>query len=428
MASKKITEVIEKFRPSFSEYEELYRWLHANPELSTLEYETAKRITEWIGAHCPKTHVKPVIKPEIGKTGTAVVIENGDGPTVLLRADTDALPVEEKTGLPYASTKRMKDMDGIDQPVMHACGHDVHITTLLAAAELLTEAAETWSGTLILIFQPAEEKGLGAQAMVDDGLYTKHGVPIPDVILGAHVMPYPAGTIGMVPGAMASAADSVKVLLQGRGGHGSMPQFTVDPVVMGAYAVTRLQSIVAREVPPRETAVVTVASLQAGQAENVIPAQAVMKYNVRTWSEERRTKVLASVKRIIEAECQASNAPEPATFTNISSFPLLWNDEEVTEKLATTMSAHFGDAFNPKLGPLQGSEDFGILGTAVKKPSCFWMYGGTDPKLYERLKQEDKLDELPYNHSAFFAPVIQPTLKVAVDGYAVAALTWLLKT
>ena len=226
---------------------------------------------------------------------------------------------------------------------------------------------------------------------------------------------------------MASAADSIKVTLTGRGGHASMPHLTVDPVVMGAYAVTRLQSVVAREVPPNEAAVVTVGSLVAGHAENVIPAFAELKYNVRTWSDESRTRVLGSVKRIFEAECQASGAPEPPKYESISRFPITWNDEETTKKLAGGMSAHFGDAFDAKLGPLLGSEDFSILGTAVKRPCCFWLYGGSDPALVDRLKKEGKLGELPINHSAYFAPVIQPTLKFAVDAYAVAALTWLMK-
>ena len=419
-----ISEIVDKYRPDLSRFEELYRHLHAAPELSFLEKRTCDKINAEL------SHItKYKLKPHIGGHGLAAVLSNGDGPTVLLRADIDALPVEEKTGLPYASKVRMKDVAGVEQPVMHACGHDMHITALLAAAETLEASTHEWSGTLVLIFQPAEEKGAGAQAMVDDGLYTKHEVPIPDVVLGAHVMPDRAGAIGLRQGSMGSAADSMKIKLHGRGGHASQPHQTIDPVVMAAFITTRLQTLVSREVSPSDPAVVTVASIKAGETENIIPDFAELKLNVRTYDERVRKRVLDGIKRIVEAECKASRAPKEPEYSFISRYPVTMNDEALTEKLSTSMEAHFGSSFNGQHAPLKGSEDFPILGTSVGKPVCYWVYGGIERDFWDQKEKEHRIDEeVPINHSPYFAPEIQPTLKTAVDGYAVAALTWLRKS
>jgi amidohydrolase len=243
-----ISEIATKHRPELNKYEDLYKHFHANPELSNQEKETAARCVSELRAISSDFD----IKTGIGGHGIAALLHNGSGPTVLLRADFDALPIEERTGLPYASKKRMADADGVDKPVMHACGHDMHISCMLGAAEALVSARETWSGTLVLVFQPAEERGTGAQAMVDDGLYDpeRHAIPVPDVVLGAHVMPHRAGVIGTRRGLLMSAADSMRVTLHGRGGHASMPHRLVDPVVMAASTVMRLQTIVSREVDP----------------------------------------------------------------------------------------------------------------------------------------------------------------------------------
>ena len=417
-----IGSIVNKHRPDLAPYETLYKYLHANPELSYSERETASTIRSHLSKHNGLD-----IHTAIGGHGIAATLSNGSGPTVLLRADTDALPVLEKTGLPYASTKRMKDAEGKDQPVMHACGHDMHTTSLLAAAELLHSARDSWSGTLVLVFQPAEEKGSGAKAMVEDGLYSKKLVPIPDVVLGAHVMPYKSGLIGTRAEVMASAADSMKITLYGRGGHASQPHRTVDPVVMAAYTVARLQTLVSREVEPSQTAVVTVASIRAGETENIIAEEAEIKVNVRTFDESVREKVLAGVKRIVKAESEASGATKQPEFQKLSEFPITWNDEEVTAKLDKSMKHYFEDKWHLSFPPLQGSEDFSVLGTSVSKPCNFWVYGGTDPELWDCMEKDGTLLELPINHSAYFAPVIQPTLRTAVDGYAVAALTWLTK-
>lgn len=425
-----IHDAIEKHRPDLSSYQDLYKHFHANPELSNQEKETAATIAK---------HLKDEISSDfdvrtgIGGTGIAALFFNGEGPTVLLRADFDALPVEERTGLPYASKKRMVDADGVEKPVMHACGHDMHITSLLAAAKLLVAAKKSWSGTLLLAFQPAEERGTGAQAMVDDGLYDpkKHAVPIPDVCLGGHVMAFRAGVIGTKRGLIASSADSMRITLHGRGGHASMPDRLIDPVVMAASTVMKLQTIVSREVAPQDSAVVTVASIQAGDAENIVVDDARLAVDVRTSNARTREKVKASIKRIVDAESLASNAVKEPTFLTTRSYPLTVNDDEVTAKLEETFKAHFHEddrGYTSDIPKLGGSEDFSILGTAVNRPCSFWMYGGTDTELWDKCEAEGTLSEkIPINHSGLFYPVIMPTLQVAVDAYAAGALTWLMK-
>src|SRR6185503_17115307 len=275
----------------------------AHPELSMQETRTAGIAADRLrGAGYEVTD-------GIGQTGVVGLLRNGEGPTVMLRADMDALPVREQTGLPYASTQTATDSSGKTVPVMHACGHDMHVTWLMGAASLLADARDTWKGTLMLVFQPAEETGRGAQAMVDGGLITRF--PRPDVILGQHVMVGPAGSIGSRAGVITSAADSLQIRMFGRGAHGSMPHASVDPVVMAAATVLRLQTIVSRELAASEAAVVTVGALQAGDKENVIPDEAVIKLNVRTFDENVRTRVLAAITRIVNAEAAASGAPKP---------------------------------------------------------------------------------------------------------------------
>lgn len=305
----------------------------------------------------------------------------------------------------------------------------MHITALLAATHLLVQARDHWTGTLTLCFQPAEERGAGAQAMVDDGLYLK--VAVPDIVLGGHVMPFRAGYIGTKRGLMASAADSFALTLHGRGGHGSQPHRTVDPIVMAANTITRFQTIVSRETDPADSSVVTVGSIHAGDAENIISSRADLKLNIRTISPESRKRVIASIKRIINAESAASNAPLPPDLTPTSSYPFLTNDDDVTQKLEESFAEHFHqgphgyDASTLRLG---GSEDFGVLATSVNRPCSFWSFGGVDPASWDKAEAEGRLlEDVPINHSPFFAPVVQPTLRVACDAYAVAALTWLKK-
>ena len=409
--------------PHLQQYEDLYKHFHSHPELSLQESQTASTIA----SHLKSLDAGYDLHTSIGGHGLAGILKNGSGPTVLLRADIDALPVLEKTDLPYASKVTMKDVaDDIEKPVMHACGHDMHITCLLAAAEKLANIKSLWKGILIVLFQPNEERAGGAKAMVDDGLYDK--IPVPDVVLGQHVMPLRAGRVGNRQGRIMGAADSFKVTLFGRGGHGSMPHRCVDPVVLAANVVLRLQNIVSREVNPADAAVVTVGAIQAGSAENVIEDKAVLKINTRTTSTATREKVLASVRRIVKAECEASNSPKEPIIEATSSFPLTINDERVASRLASSFDKCFGEAYEPDTDPTNGSEDVSILATSKGRPYNFWFFGGVDPDLWDRAHREGRaFEDISVNHSPFFAPVIQPTMTVGIRALCVGALTFLEK-
>jgi amidohydrolase len=336
----------------------------------------------------------------------------------------DALPVEERTGLAYASKVVARDTEGKKQPVMHACGHDTHVTSLMAASTLLHAARDHWSGTLICIFQPAEEHLDGAQAMLNDGLYDK--IPKPDLVLAQHVMRMRAGTVNLRAGPLLTAADAYDVRIFGRGGHGSAPQTTIDPIVLGSSIVTRLQSIVSREVTPGKLAVVTVGSIHAGQSHNIIPAHLDMQLNVRTFDATIRERVCAAIYRIIEAECQAAGVEQKPEIKLTFSTPSTINDGKTIDALKETFAPYFGDDL-VEMEPPSASEDFSLLATAVGAPYVMWMFGGTDPETWNDAVKKGTQDTLPSNHSPFFAPVIQPTLKTGVDAYALGALTFLQK-
>jgi amidohydrolase len=397
--------------------EALYKDVHSHPELSMQERRTAGLAADRL----QKAGYE--VTTGVGTTGVVGLLQNGDGPAVMLRADMDALPVEEQTGLPYASTVTATGGDGVETPVMHACGHDMHVTWLAGVMALLAAYRDAWQGTVMAVFQPAEETAQGAQAMIDDGLFERF--PKPDVVLGQHVMPWSAGVIGSRAGVITSAADSLEIRLFGRGAHGSMPQASVDPVVMAAATVLRLQTIVAREVAPTDAAVVTVGALQAGTKENVIPDEAVIKLNVRTFDQGVRERVLAAIERIVKAEAQASGAPKPPEFTTLDRYDLVTNDAQATGRVREALRAHFGDERVTEIPPMSASEDFGSFGSEWHAPSVFWTVGGTDPELYSRAEKESRLNELPTNHNPRFAPVIDPTLRTGVEAMVLAACAWI---
>lgn len=399
--------------------EGFYKDLHANPELSMHEERTSGKAAEWLEAAGFE------VSRGIGKTGVVGLLENGEGPTVMLRADMDALPVKEDTGLPYASDKTATDGDGDEVPVAHACGHDMHTACLAGATTLLARATDAWSGTLLAVFQPAEETAEGARAMIDGGLF--ESFPRPDVVLGQHVMPGPAGAVSYRAGTTQAASDSLRIRLFGRGGHGSMPESTVDPVVMAASTVMRLQTVVSREIAATEAAVLTVGSLQAGTKENVIPDEATIKLNVRTFDEGVREKVLGAIKRIVEAEAEASGAPRPPEISPINRYPLTVNDPEATGRVAGAFADHFyHDRVQQLSAPIPASEDFGSFGAEWHAPSVFWYVGGTDPEAYEKARRAGRISEdIPTNHSPSFAPVVHPTLETGVEAMVVAARAWL---
>ena len=396
--------------------ETLYKDVHAHPELSMEETRTAGLAADRLRAAGYE------VTTGVGKTGVVGLLRNGDGPTVMLRADMDALPVEEATGLPYASKAKMKDREGNTVPVGHMCGHDMHVTWLAGATALFAAARGEWRGTLMAVFQPGEETAEGSQAMIDDGLFKRF--PKPAIVLGQHVMVGPAGAVAGRIGAITSAADSLQIRLFGRGAHGSMPQASIDPVVMAAATVMRLQTVVSREVAAAEAAVVTVGALQAGTKENVIPDEAIIKLNVRTFDAGVRRRVLAAIERIVNAEAAASNAPRPPEITTLDHYPLNMNDPEATKRVADAFRAHFSAERVRETGPAPASEDFGSFGTEWQVPSVFWFVGGTDPDVYAKAKETGRLDELPVNHSPLFAPVIHPTLRTGVEALVVAAQAW----
>jgi hippurate hydrolase len=396
--------------------EALYKDVHAHPELSMQETRTAGLAADRLRA------VGYEVTTGVGKTGVVGLLRNGDGPTVMLRADMDALPIEEATGLSYASKAKMEDREGNTVPVGHMCGHDMHVAWLAGATALFAQARDAWRGTLMAVFQPGEETAEGAQAMIDDGLFKRF--PEPLVVLGQHVMVGPAGVVAGRTGAITSAADSLQIRLFGRGAHGSMPQSSIDPVVMAAATVMRLQTVVSREVAAAEAAVVTVGVLQAGTKENVIPDEAIIKLNVRTFDEGVRKRVLAAIERIANAEAAASGAPRPPEITTLDRYPLNVNDVQATQRVADAFRRHFPAERVRQTTPAPASEDFGSFGTEWRVPSVFWFVGGTDPEVYAQAQKAGRLNELPVNHSPLFAPVIQPTLRTGVETLVVAAQAW----
>lgn len=398
--------------------EALYIDLHRHPELSFQETRTAgvvARTLETLGI--PFTE-------GVGRTGVVATLANGEGPVVWLRADMDGLPVAERTGLPYASTARGVDPQGADVPVMHACGHDMHVTALLGALERLVATASEWSGTVVAVFQPAEEFGAGSKAMIADGVLDRF--PRPDIVLGQHVTPLPAGTIGVRPGTQMAASDGLTVTLHGRGGHGSRPHATIDPIVMAAATIMRLQTVAAREVDPREVAVVTVGSVHAGLKHNIIPAEATLQLSLRYADDGMRERVLERVERIIRAEADASGAEVTPTIVNDHTLPPTINDADATARLADAFRRAYGDAAVVDPGMFTGSEDVSWFAREAGVPLVFWFWGGVDPQLFARASAEGTIDrDVPTNHSPFFAPVLHPTIERGVENLVIAAREWL---
>jgi hippurate hydrolase len=390
----------------------VYRDLHSHPELSFEERRTAGVVARWLA------ELGLEVTEGVGTTGVVGVLRNGAGPTVLLRADMDGLPVLEGTGLPYASR-----IEG----VMHACGHDVHVTCLLGAAAELAATRDAWAGTVVLAFQPAEEVARGAAAMVADGLLDR--APRPDVVLGQHVAPLPAGTLGLRAGPAFAASDSLPVTLFGSGGHGSRPETTVDPVLMAAATVLRLQGIVSREVAGTDTAVVTVGALNAGSKANIIPDTAELLLNIRSYDPAVRDRVLRAIDRIVHAEAQASGAPKAPVIESLETAPAVINDAAAVERTRGALAGVVGPGRIIDPGPVTGSEDVGVLASAAGAPLVFWLLGGADPAAFAGAASAEDVARvvgtLPSNHSPLFAPVEEPTLRTGTAALTAAARAWL---
>lgn len=397
---------------------DLYKQLHRHPELGFQEHRTAALVAERL------TALGLEVVTGFGGTGVVALLRNGTGPTAMLRADMDGLPVEEATGLDYASTATATVEGGRTVAVSHACGHDVHTTCLVGAAGALAQDRASWSGTAMLVFQPAEELGAGAQAMVDDGLFERF--PVPDVVLGQHVAPLPAGTIAGHPGPSYAASDSLRVRLFGRGAHGSMPQNSIDPVVMAAEAVLRLQAIVSREVAGTDVIVLTVGSLRAGSVANVIPDEAELLLNIRSYDPVVRDRVLDAVARVARGVAIGAGAGREPEITEIERFPVVVNDPGALSSTFDAFSAWLGEGRVLDPGAGAGSEDVGVLAASANAPLAYWLLGCSDPKRFTTGGMDDPaLRTVPSNHSPQFAPVIDPTLGMGVQALVRAARVWM---
>jgi amidohydrolase len=411
-----LEEILAGYEGLQADQEAFYKDLHRHPELSHQEHRTAERVAGELQAYgC-------TVQTGIGGTGVVGTLANGAGPTVLLRAELDALPVKEDTGADYASTATGKDAQGHEVPVAHACGHDMHMSCLLGMVKLMSDHRDQWSGTLLPLFQPAEETGDGAQGMVDDGLWKR--IPVPDVALAQHLLSGVAGTVLTRSGPFMATEDSINVTVYGKGGHGAIPQHTIDPVVIAAMAVVRLQTIVSREVAPGEIAVVTVGSVQAGTRSNLIPDHALLELNLRSYSEQTHERMLASVRRIVRAESQASGSPQDPDFDTVGSFPLTVNDPATTDRAASAFAAHFGDHAG-EIDRQTVSEDFSNIPNAAGVPYTYWALGYTDEKTYRAAEQAGRLQDLISNHSPKFLPPLQPCLRTGTEALTTAALAWL---
>lgn len=394
----------------------LYEELHAHPELSSHETRTAALMAERLRA------LGYEVTEHVGGTGVVAILKNGPGPTVMLRTELDGLPVEEKTGLPYASKVHTKNDAGVDVSVMHACGHDVHMSTLWGTAAIMMRTKDTWHGTLMLIAQPAEETVGGAEGMVADGLFTRF--PKPDVGVALHDSnALPAGQVGVTPEYALSNADSVRITVYGKGGHGAMPEATVDPIVIAASIVLRLQTIVSREIHPGDAAVITVGYLQAGTKNNIIPDQAVMGLTVRSFKPEVRKHLLEAIARIAKGEAEAGGAAKLPLVEKLEGANAVYNDPVLARHLLPVLENVVGKGNAKITAPWAASEDYSVY-IEHGVPSFFFMLGVADP---EKFRQATAAGEkLPSNHSPFFAPVEDPSLRVGIAA-EVAVLRDLLK-
>lgn len=408
--------VQSRVEAEFTSLEALYKDLHAHPELSFHEKRSSGKVAEGLrAAGCDVT-------TNVGGHGVVGLLRNGDGPVVLVRADMDALPVKEQTGLPFASTARAKNEKGEDVDVMHACGHDMHMTCLVGVARILASLKDRWAGTVMFVGQPAEERVAGAKAMLADGLFTRF--PKPAVCVAMHVSSdLPAGSVGYTEGNAMASSDSVDVLIRGIGGHGAMPHTTKDPVVLAAQTVLALQTIVSRETRPTEPSVVTVGSIHGGSKHNIIPDEVKLQLTLRSYSEKVRDHQIAAIQRITRGLAQAAGLPEdrmPLVTLGENSVPPTYNDPALTQRLVKTFAAWFGEENIRTRPPSMGAEDFGMFGRAAEAPSCMFWLGAVEPARWQEAERAGK--PLPSLHNSQFHPQRGPTLKTGLTAMTAAVL------
>jgi hippurate hydrolase len=408
----RLAAALARLPESAATLEELYLDLHQSPELSLQETATAAKLAARL------RQLGYEVTEGVAGTGVVGVLRNGEGPVVMLRTDLDALPVEEKTGLPHASRALGKDDQGQPIPVMHACGHDLHMTAWTGAATLLARAKGSWRGTLVMVGQPAEEKGAGAESMLKDGLFTRF--PRPSFAVALHVTPeIPAGKVGVTPGPAFASVDSVDVTFHGKGGHGAMPHRTIDPILIAARTVVALQALVSREKDPFEPAVVSVGSFQAGAKHNVIPPEAKLKLTVRAYREEVRQRLLEGIRRVALGEAMSAGAPTAPEVVVVESTPGVVNDVPLTGRLRGAFAAALGEANVADFPPATVSEDFAYFGREGVPASMFWL-GVANPAALAEAKEAGRA--LPPLHSAEFAPDYAPAIRAGVTALVAAAL------
>src|ERR1041385_345436 len=396
---------------------ELYKHLHTHPELSFQEEKTSALVAEEL----KKAGYE--VTSKVGKYGVVAVLRNGEGPTVLVRTDMDALPVKEQTGLAYASTAMAKDLAGNDVPVMHACGHDIHMSCAVGIGRILAQNNDRWRGTLIIIGQPAEERGGGAPAMLADGLFSRF--PRPNFCLALHDdAELEAGTIGYTPGYALANVDSVDVIVHGVGGHGASPHKTKDPIVLASQIVLALQTIVSREIRPGDPAVVTVGSIHGGTKHNIIPDEVRLQLTVRSYTDEVRQQTIAAIRRIVRGQALAADIPEdrlPEVKLSDDFTPATYNDPELTERLVKVFQGCFGESKVIKRKPTMGGEDFSEYGRLEPGiPICMFVVGGVKQEAFK--KSQETGEALPSLHSPFWAPDPSPTIKTGMTAMLVAVL------
>jgi amidohydrolase len=400
----------------------LYQHLHTNPELSAQEVNTAKRMAEEL------RKAGYSVTENVGGTGVVGVLKNGDGPVLLMRADMDGLPVQEQTGLAYASKVMMKDLAGNMVPVMHACGHDIHMTSVVGSARRLAAMKSDWRGTLVVVMQPAEEAFSGAAKMLKDGLYTRFPKPTNAIALHDSAN-LPAGMIGYGKGFLLANVDSIDINVRGVGGHGATPHATKDPVVVAAQIITALQTLVSREVDPLDAAVVTVGSIHGGTKHNIIGDSVKLQLTVRSYEDSIRKKLLEGIRRIAEAQAISAGLPKdkmPIVTVGDNPYTATWNTETQTGRLVDVFLANFGKERVRLLPPVMGGEDFSEYWLANKsmESTIFWL-GAVNADVYR--KARDNGETLPSLHSPYWAPDADPTLRTGIEALTVAALDILKK-
>ncbi len=403
----------KKIEQDYADLEAIYQHLHAHPELSLQEEKTATRLTKEL------RELGFSVTEKVGGHGIVGVLKNGDGPVVMVRTDMDALPVVEQTGLPYASKVRVRDAEGKEVGVMHACGHDIHMTCWVGAARVLAAMKDKWKGTLVFIGQPAEERGIGAKAMLEDGLFTRF--PKPDFALALHCDGTAAhGTVGYTEGMALANVDTVDITVKGRGGHGSAPHTTIDPVVIAARIVLDLQTIVSREIDPLDSAVVTVGAIHGGSKHNIIPSEVKLQLTVRSFKDSTRDHLLKAIKRIAKAAADAAGAPEPGVKVDLGEFtPAMYNDPPFTRRTTAALKTVLGDEHVRPKEPVMGGEDFSRYGKAGV-PICMFRLGTVPPEKVKAAEQGGR--PLPSLHSDLYYPIPEPTIKTGTLALTAAVL------